>query len=74
MQRTDYALINHQSMKARPMDVCAEALFGQVTASPTPVKLSLIEEFKTAAQEFVDAADAGAELDKYVKWFRELLA
>lgn len=30
--------------------------------------------FKTAAKEFVDAADAGAELDKYVKWFRELLA
>lgn len=71
--RNDYALINHSSMKERQMNVSNEALYGQVTASPTP-KLSLLDEFKTAAQEFVDAADAGAELDKYVKWFRELLA
>jgi hypothetical protein len=70
--RNDYALINHSSMKERQMNVCAEALYGQLTASPTP-KLSLVEEFKTAAQEFVDAADAGAELDRFVDWFRELL-
>ncbi|TBG78609.1 hypothetical protein ELG76_04135 [Rhizobium leguminosarum] len=70
MQRNDFALVTH---KPKPMDVSNEALYGQVTASPTP-KLSLVEEFKTAAQEFVDAADAGAELDKHIKRFRDLLA
>jgi hypothetical protein len=69
--RDDFALVTN---KARPMGVSAEALYGQGAASPTPVKLSQLEDLKTAAQEFVDAADAGAELDKYVKWFRELLA
>ncbi|WP_155773396.1 hypothetical protein [Rhizobium leguminosarum] len=46
MERTDFALVTN---KTRPMDVSNEALYGQVTASPTPVKLSLLDEFKTAA-------------------------
>ncbi|MEH2695603.1 hypothetical protein GFL93_12760 [Rhizobium leguminosarum bv. viciae] len=72
--RNDYALINHSSMKERQMNVSNEALYGQGTASLTPaVKLPLVEEFKAAAQEFVDAADAGADLEKYVEWFKALL-
>lgn len=74
MERTDYALVTN---KARPLDMASEDLYGQGMPSTVLRKhpsASLLDEFKTAAQEFVDAADAGAELDKYVKWFRELLA
>jgi hypothetical protein len=70
--RDDFALVTN---KARPLDMASEHLFGHVNspaiALPTA---SLLDEFKTAAQEFVDAADAGAELDKYVVWFKALLA
>jgi hypothetical protein len=72
MERTDYSLVTN---KARPLDMASEHLFGHVNSPAIALpSASLLEEFKAAAQEFVDAADAGAELDKYVKWFKALLA
>lgn len=72
MERTDFALVTN---KARPLDMASEHLFGHVNSPAIDLpSASLVDEFKTAAQEFVDAADAGAELGKYVEWFRELLA
>ncbi|MBY3073411.1 hypothetical protein HFO71_24150 [Rhizobium laguerreae] len=70
--RDDFALVTN---KSRPVDMASEHLFGHVNSPAIDLpSASLLEEFKTAAQEFVDAADAGAELDKYVKRFKELLA
>ncbi|MEH2695605.1 hypothetical protein GFL93_12740 [Rhizobium leguminosarum bv. viciae] len=72
MERTDFALVTN---RARPIDMASEHLFGHVNSPAIDLpSAGLLEEFKTAAQEFVDAADAGAELDRFVKWFRELLA
>lgn len=72
MERTDYSMVTN---RARPLDMASEHLFGQdQLAARRPAGASLLEEFKTAAQEFVDAADAGAELGKYVDWFKALLA
>ncbi|MBY5821472.1 hypothetical protein [Rhizobium leguminosarum] len=72
MERTDFALVTN---KTRPLDMASEHLFGHVNSPAIDLpSAALLDEFKAAAQEFVAAADAGAELDKYVKRFRELLA
>lgn len=72
MERTDFALVTN---KTRPIDMASEHLFGHVNSPAIDLpSASLLEEFKTAAQEFVDAADAGAELDRFVIWFKALLA
>jgi hypothetical protein len=72
MERTDFALVTN---KTRPLDMASEHLCGPVNSPAIALpSASLLDEFKTAAQEFVDAADAGAELDRFVIWFRELLA
>lgn len=69
--RDDFALVTN---KARPLDMASEHLFGHVNSPATDLpSATLLDEFKAAAQEFVDAADAGAELDKYVIWFKALL-
>lgn len=71
MERTDYALVTN---RARPVDMAPEHLFGHVNSPAIDLpSASLLAELKTAAQEFVDAADAGADLEKYVDWFKALL-
>lgn len=71
MERTDYALV---TSKTRNVDMASEHLFGHADSPAIDLpSASLLDEFKTAAQEFVDAADAGAELGKYIDWFKALL-
>jgi hypothetical protein len=73
MERTDYALVTNKERP--PLDMASEHLFGHVNSPAINLpSADLLAEFKMAAQEFVDAADAGAELDSFVKWFKALLA